>query len=252
MTNSGWIKRKKKSFHLAESTTFFYYYYFHPANFFSFLSRQYIPALSVLKSCRVIFLPVRPSVCDMAGRTQQTQIEHLTVKAGHVERLPLDETVALVQLADQQLATAEEVDDVVLVQRNPGGDIARHMRRREMKRQQSINQSSRPKKQHNAKQVKQRSKHQQTTTHPITQQHNYKHGAYSSTYISSRAGRTQTIFGPAVIGKMFRHETKSRQPLNARPAGFHLLILFRPPSPFPHFLSVVQQPAHPVSFQSSV
>lgn len=27
---------------------------------------------------------------------------------------------------------------------------------------------------------------------------------------------------------MYQHETESRQPLNARPAGFHLLILFRP------------------------
>jgi hypothetical protein len=151
-----------------------------------------------------------------------------------------------VQLADQQLATAEEVDDVVLVQRNPGGDIARHMWRREMKRQQSINQSSRPKKQHNAKQ---RSKQQ-----PHTQSHNNTttNTAHIAPHISSRAGRTQTIFGPAVIGKMYQHETESRQPLNARPAGFHLLILFRPPSHFPHFLSVVQQPAHPVSFQSSV
>lgn len=180
-------KTKKKSFHLAESTTFFFfYYYFHPANFFSFLSRQYIPALSVLKSCRVIFLPVRPSVCDMAGQTQQTQIEeHLTVKAGHVERLPLDETVALVQLAHQQLATAEEVDDVVLVQRNPGGDIAIHMRRREMKRQQSINQSSRPKKQHfNAANNNKQQSHNNTTTNT----------AHIAPHISARlAGRKRYL-----------------------------------------------------------
>lgn len=151
LTNSGWIKRKKKFPSGGVDDFFLFLYSFHPANFFSFFLSRHIPALSVLKSCRVIFCLfafARPSVCGMAGhQTQQTQIEHLTVKAGHVERLPLDETVALVQLADQQLATAEEVDDVVLVQRNPGGDIAIRMRRREMKRQQSINQSSRPKKQ---------------------------------------------------------------------------------------------------------
>jgi hypothetical protein len=77
------------------------------------------------------------------AKQRDRKLISLTVKAGHVERLPLDEAVTLVQFSDEQLATAEEMNHMVLVQRNAGGDIAA----REMKRQQSINQSYQ-KKQH--------------------------------------------------------------------------------------------------------
>lgn len=59
----------------------------------------------------------------------------LTVKAGHIERLPLNETVALVQFTDQQLAAAKEVDQMVLIQWNPCGDIAEVEKHNEEKRQ---------------------------------------------------------------------------------------------------------------------
>ncbi len=57
------------------------------------------------------------------GRIETAAGCRLTVKAGHVQRLPLNEAVTLVQLADQQLATAEKMDQMVLVQRNSSGDI---------------------------------------------------------------------------------------------------------------------------------